>query len=668
MKKRNLALFSLSALLVLGMTLSATAFYFDFQYFETDKMVYEVGETVDMVARLIADFSPEGWCYVSFAAVTDLGPAFADEYFISASPNLRMLNSSYTILPDDTTPGVNGTSAHILFNVEIFDTVSQGAGDNIEITITRGHLTVDPVTPLLVQSDDNMTLISRVVSVHDNSISYTNQPINIQLDNPSAETILNFNTTTAMDGSFSFDWNSSMGIPGTYDLLVSGNGNEDFLGFSKHLPLSVVPTASNLTVINTPSSIQCQSPDGLHFEDVNITVKHEAADFSGISDSTILWNSGFANGVMINLGGGFYSTVIPFQIPPGFYFVNITSSNPRYQTDSHSIPIEANENILHFYPVQPIISATHGNNTIFEFTIEEEFAWGQEIAFEFTDALGEIILHQDVLPSVSSILSITAWYNLSIGPHNITAEPMSAYYNFSGFHEFQFNVFGELIINAAVESAFYGENLQLNLSVYDINSFAVDPVSISVYYNSELTPFTIINQISPTQLISIPLPLRIQTGQHIFHFEITAPYFISSILEENVTVLMRTNITIIIESSSYDSPQYSVSYSDILPSISFGSIIRPPPILFRGTTFVVSLTTREISLDNCPKFNSGTSILSTVLLNSRTAWSGNGHTVLSLIVLILDCESSLIINSSTDLEVEPNDMIPHSASLGPERI
>ncbi|MCJ7817809.1 MAG: hypothetical protein MUP60_03060, partial [Candidatus Thorarchaeota archaeon] len=282
MNKRNLAIMSLSlsTLLVFGMTLSATAFYFDFQYFETDKMVYEVGETVDMVARLIADFSPEGWCYVSFASVTDLGPAYADEYFISASPNPRMLNSAYTISPDNTNPGENGTIAHILFNVEIFDTVSQGAGDNIEITITRGHLTVDPVTPLIVQSDDNTTLISQVVSIHDNTIGYANQPINIQLDNPSAETIFNINTTTNSDGSFSFDWNSSMGLPGIYDLLVSGIGNEDFLGFSKHLPLSVVPTASNLTLISAPNLIQCQSPDGLHYEDVNITVRHTAADFT----------------------------------------------------------------------------------------------------------------------------------------------------------------------------------------------------------------------------------------------------------------------------------------------------------------------------------------------------------------------------------------------------
>ena len=169
-KQKKLAVISLSAIIILGLTLSATAFYFDFQYFETDKMVYEVGETIEMVARLIADFSPEGWCYVSFATVTDLGPAFADEYFISASPNPRMLNSSYTISPEDTNPGENGTTAHVLFNVEIFDTVSQGDYENITITITRGHLTVVPVTPLIVQSDNNMTLISQVVSIYDNNV------------------------------------------------------------------------------------------------------------------------------------------------------------------------------------------------------------------------------------------------------------------------------------------------------------------------------------------------------------------------------------------------------------------------------------------------------------------------------------------------------------------
>jgi hypothetical protein len=591
-------------------------------------MVYEVGETIEMVARLIADFSPEGWCYVSFATVTDLGPAFADEYFISASPNPRMLNSSYTILPEDTNPGENGTTAHVLFNVEIFDTVSQGDHENITITITRGHLTVIPVTPLIVQSDNNMTLISRVVSIHNNNVEYPNEPINVQIDNPSSETILDFNTTTSSNGSFNFDWNSSMGLPGTYNLIVSGIGNEDFLGFSKSLPLLVVPTASNLTIISVPSSIQCQSPDGTHFENVNITVRHEAADFRGITDSTILWNTGFNNGIMTNLGEGFYTTLIPFQIPPGVYTINVTTSNPQYQTDNQLVPIVANENILHFYPVQMNISAIHGNSTSIEFTIEEEFDWGQEITLSFMDDFGEIFLHKDIIPHSTSILTLPSWNNLTIGPHLITLEPASEYYNFSGSHEFQFIVIGEFIINADIESAYYGENLQFNLSVYDINNNVVEPVTILVYYNNETTPFASTQQINSTQLVSIVLPLWIQPGEHLFNFEITAPYFISSYLTENVTVWMNTSIIIIIEFNSHDLIQHPIytnykesSYYDwdILASNSSGSIIRPPPILFSGTISIVSLTTREISLDNCPRFNSGTSILSTVLLKSRIA-------------------------------------------------
>ncbi len=627
-KQKKFAIISLSVIIILSLTLSATAFYFDFQSFETDKMVYEVGETIEMVARLIADFSPEGWCYVSFATVTDLGPAFADEYFISASPNPRMLNSSYTILPEDTNPGENGTTAHVLFNVEIFDTVSQGDHENITITITRGHLTVIPVTPLIVQSDNNMTLISRVVSIHNNNVEYPNEPINVQIDNPSSETILDFNTTTSSNGSFNFDWNNSMGLPGTYNLIVSGIGNEDFLGFSKSLPLLVVPTASNLTIISVPSSIQCQSPDSTHFENVNITVRHEAADFRGITDSTILWNTGFNNGIMTNLGEGFYTTLIPFQIPPGVYTINVTTSNPQYQTDNQLVPIVANENILHFYPVQMNISAIHGNSTSIEFTIEEEFDWGQEITLSFMDDFGEISLHKDIIPHSMSILTLTSWNNLTIGPHLVILEPASEYYNFSGSHEFQFIVIGEFIINADIESAYYGENLQFNLSVYDINSNVVEPVTIMVYYNNEATPFASTQQINSTQLVSIVLPLWIQPGEHIFNFEITAPYFISSYLTENVTVWMNTNITIIIEFNSHDLIQHPIytnykesSYYDwdILASNSSGSIIRPPPILFSGTTSIVSLTTRKISLDNCPRFNSGTSILSTVLLKSLIA-------------------------------------------------
>ena len=108
MNRKATALVPISLLIITCLAIPVSAFYFDFQYFETDKLVYEVGETIDMVAKLIADFSNDGWCYVSFAVVTDLGPSFADEYFTPPSPAVRYLNSSYTILPEDTSPNIAG--------------------------------------------------------------------------------------------------------------------------------------------------------------------------------------------------------------------------------------------------------------------------------------------------------------------------------------------------------------------------------------------------------------------------------------------------------------------------------------------------------------------------------------------------------------------------------
>ena len=126
------------------------ALSFDFQYFETDQMTYEVGETIDMVAKMIAEYDEGGWCYVSFAVVTDKGPVFDDAYFISSSPNIRYFTSSYIIIPEDTSPFPDSITAYVIFNVEIFDKYSQGASETIEVNITRGRIQARAITPLTI--------------------------------------------------------------------------------------------------------------------------------------------------------------------------------------------------------------------------------------------------------------------------------------------------------------------------------------------------------------------------------------------------------------------------------------------------------------------------------------------------------------------------------------
>ena len=628
----------LSLLVVSCLPIRVMAFYFDFQYFETDKMVYEVGETIEMAAGLIADFSPEGWCYVSFAVVTDLGPAFADEYFIPPSPNARLVNSSYTIPPQHTNPDENGVIAHVLFNVEVFDTVSQGAGDSIEVSITRGHLTVIPVSSLTIQSGTNMTLCLAVVSIHDDNIRYSNESINIRVEDSSSVTILNDTISTTMDGTFTLNWSSLMGLPGFYNLTVTGFGNDDFLGFSESLPISVIPAESSFLLLSAPGSIQCQSPDGGHFENAEILVRHETANQTGIDDSTVYWNSSFGGGELTSVGNGTYMVLIPFQTQSGLYVINITAINQKYQTASKAISIEAIKNTLQFYPSQSIWSVEHSDTVLIQFSIEEEFDWGKEIVIDFLDDLDEISLSMNVTPDSVNSLLMTCRSNLSIGLHVVRPHINSGYYDFSNdTPSFQLVVLGEFRVNIAVLSAYYGEILELGLSVLDTNNNTIELVSVSVYYGADTSPFVTTGQINSTETISIELPLWITPGIHLLRLEFLIPYHVSVSEQLNASVWMRTNMTIIIETSSDWKHSAHASCILILPdydwsilsSSSPGSIIRPPPILFSGMTSIEFLTVRETSPDNCPKFNSGTSILSTDSLNSLTASSGKGQIVLN---------------------------------------
>jgi hypothetical protein len=188
MKQSKLAIASLSTMIIFIMIASVSAYSLEFYYFETDKLVYEVGETVNMVSKIKADFSEDGWCYVSFAIVTDKGLVFTDEYFISPSPDIRYLPSSYIIYPNETSPGSSGTQARAIFRIEIYDGASQSAGDTIDINITRGHLEVVPTTSLDIEYGVNTTLSFKIASIHTNDVVYSSQNVSLEvfdLDNTS---------------------------------------------------------------------------------------------------------------------------------------------------------------------------------------------------------------------------------------------------------------------------------------------------------------------------------------------------------------------------------------------------------------------------------------------------------------------------------------------------
>jgi hypothetical protein len=602
-KKRKRALFPISLLLMVCLIVPVNAFYFDFEYFETDKLVYEVGETINMVAKLTADFSPQGWCYVSFAVVTDFGPAFADEYFIPPSPDVRYLNSSYTISPDHTAPNITGVQSFVLFNVEIFDTVSQGAGDNIEITILRGQLDVVSVSSLSVQTGIASSLVFNVESVHNSNIVYANGVVNLHIENASSQTVLDVDTSTDAMGQTTLNWSDSFGPPGLYNLTVSSLGNEDFLPFSESFQVTVLPALSDLSIVSAPTSVHCQSPDGSQFDQADIVVEHINLDSIPVNDSLVTWETSFGNGLMTNQGGGQYTSTIPFQTIPGSHLVNITATNPSYQTAYASVLIDVLPNNLLFTPTQPTFSITRGMNTTIGFFVESEIDWNQSVRLQFTDENNEFSYESDILPGLTNYLEIQTFSDYSIGIHAINVSTDNVYYSFQDNPQVVLEIIGSLNMSTSIDSAFYGESLNFILDVCDDANETVGPINIYAYYNNSLIPFAAIIEANSSMLQSFVLPTWISPGLHNITIRVESNYYHHINQTMTVQVWMRTNITIVITLGHEINQNQSIDWRS-----SSGSIIRPPPIFWSGTTSAEPSTALSTSLDSCPRLSSGTNI------------------------------------------------------------
>lgn len=603
MKRKATALAPISLLLITCLVIPVSAFYFDFQYFETDKLVYEVGETIDMVAKLIADFSNEGWCYVSFATVTDLGPSFADEYFIPPSPIVRYLNSSYTILPEHTSPNVAGVQAFVLFTVEIFDIVSQSAGDNIEITINRGHLATIPLSSLSVQYGLNTSLSLKVASIHNNNVGYPSESVSIHVENSNSQTMLHTNTTTTSEGMIDLSWSDSLGPPGLYNLTVSSDGNEDFLPFADSFQVTVLPALSNLSIVSSPGSVYCQSPDENHIQQAEIIVEHTNLDPSPIDDSIVQWTTSFGSGILTNLGNGQYSNMIPFNTSPGFYQINLTATNSQYQTVEASTVVNVLANSLQFSTIQPYWNVTRGNNVTVEFLIESTLNWNQSIQLQFTDETMQFSLASDFQSNMPSSFVIPIWHNISVGQHTVNISSVSEYYKLAATPQINLIVIGTMDAIMSAEIVYYGETLEFNLELLDDNNQSVSWVDISVYCDDITTPFAVTGYVDLSINQTVSLPMWISPGFHNITFIISSQYFKTINYSMTVKVWMRTNITIVITTSDSELNIHTSVVEhpqDFLISrrISSGSIMRPPPILFKGTTSTIPPTARLTSLDN----------------------------------------------------------------------
>jgi len=672
LEKRPLIAFIASFSVILCLTTQVCAYYFEFDYFETDKLVYEVGETINMIARLTADFSPQGWCYVSFGVTTDQGPVFGNSHFIPSSTEAQFFNSSYTIMPEATSPGFGGTEAHVIFTVEIYDSYSQGDGDTVQINITKGSLQVSPLSPLSLESDNNATLIFKVASVHNDTIAYANSPITVTLLDSFMLVLFQEHTTTSSDGMIEFNWSSSMALPGHYTLTLSSNGTEDFLPFSQSFPVAVTQPSSNLTVITAPVSVYCQTPDGAQVESVDISAEQRNKEGDPITDSTILWETAFSASTMTHIGGGVYYTSIPFETEPGLCQVNLTAQNSLYMTEYESITIQVLPRPLQITSSELGWDAQRGNNVSIAFDTHSMWLLNQSIPILLTDSEGQLETYSSVNANTHFEILLSIDQDVSLGPHTVTIEIEDTSFQLTESSSFELYVYGKINTQVEMAVAYYAEEISMALNITDDNSQPVSMTNLSLWVDNLTAPAVYVENVDTLSPVNFLLPSWISPGPHEMVVDVESLWCGRANVSMSVVVWMRTSILVVVV-DDYELPEMLgvnqlpsslQTEPAVLSMISAGSIIRPPPILVNDTTSTELPTARETSRNSWPRLSSGTNKDSTDRANSASSASGKGQSVLNLRDLTLT--ELFVMTSSTDLDVHPYETIPHSAEFGPD--
>jgi hypothetical protein len=360
------------------------------------------------------------------------------------------------------------------------------------------------------------------------------------------------NTTTTSEGLIQLNWTDSFGPIGVYNLTISGYGNEDFLPFSDSFDVTVLPASSNLSIVSSPVSVHCQSPDANHIEQAEIVVEHTDLGSSPIDDSLIQWSASFGSGTLTNLGNGQYSDMIAFYTSPGSYQINLTATNSQYQTAETSIIIDVLANILQFSTIQQSWTVVRGNNVTVDFTIEPTIDWNQSIEIQIIDEGLQFSIVSTAQSNGSSSITIPIWHNISVGPHVVNVSPVSEYYEFATPSQFNLTIIGTFDTLVEVDTSFYGEFLDFNLTLRDDNNQSISWVDISILCDDDITPFAITGTIDTNMTQSVPLPTWISPGSHNITFVINNQYYLTTDTTITIEVWMRTNLTIVISSNTND--------------------------------------------------------------------------------------------------------------------
>lgn len=524
MQVKPLLPIQISCVVLLAFVMPVSAFYFQLDYFQTDQMVYEVGETIEMAAKLTADFGSDGWCYVSFTVSEDSQQIYEDAYFIPPSPDPRILQSSFVLTPNTVSPGVNGSTGHAMFDVEMYDKYTHGESETIQINFTRGNLLASPINPLEFEYGLNHTFVFKLGSRYNQDVFEQGVPVMAKLYDSGNRCVANWLPTVNATGHILFDLNNASLPTGDYNLSLESNGTDSFVPFSDSFIVSILPANSSLTVLSADPSVYCLSSNGNHSDSANIVVQHVNGKNKAITDSSLTWSTAFSNGTIDHLQDGKYNCSIPFEVPPGNYSVLIQATNPSYASVNTSLIIEAETR-----PIDSNISikgkALAGKNVEFILSFQDlltnENVANHPISLEITNnnySVSTSLLYTNE----SGILC----YNYSI-PQEMWGESSlliisneSIFYTSRTF-SYNFTIYYlPVIITENVTQAFLDSEIAMNATVLNPMNMPLTDIQIVVtdYLNNTLT--TALTDFEGVATLSWIVNSSYSTGPYDFCFHL----------------------------------------------------------------------------------------------------------------------------------------------------
>ncbi len=328
-----------AAILMFALVTSAAAFSFEYYYFETDKQVYEVGETIHMTAKLTADFDESGWCYVSFSVVLNDTNTFFEGYYLDPSPTPQFPSAAFLITPEDVRPGERGLTGAAVFDFDFYDPrYSQAASESVTINVTRGHLKTVPLTSLSAQTGSNLSLSFRVVSIH-NDLVVSKDSVTVATVSNASGIVYQSQALTDSEGVASFLWNTSGVLPGSYNLTIEGLGTDAFLPFSQSFTIEITPLIARVEPVSAPQWSYGMGLNGEH-ENITLQMMHQDSNGVAVQGGYVTWELSNLSGAFVEIEPGLYTADVPVCLTPGNYSLVVTATHIMYQNASVTLPLE----------------------------------------------------------------------------------------------------------------------------------------------------------------------------------------------------------------------------------------------------------------------------------------------------------------------------------------